>query len=246
MAKRAKGEPGPVEYGKWAIEADGLRVDKEGNYHAAYYSCLSMRRKQVVCRTERYTDCEHPTAEPQLLNRTDVPFVIGDMVTTKALRTELFEAKGKELVYKHYQRFKKQEKHPMPGLGLQGPPGAGKTYALNVIHKTCVDADVEVVVVTPTGAAAEALKQESNGLMIPETIHSFLGIAIAKQRGHMFANIRKRMELKHMKQKWRRVDVIIIDECSMIHDGAWELLLLYKRANPDCVFIISGDFNQLP
>ena len=90
------------------------------------------------------------------------------------------------------------------------------------------------------------LRRASNGLMTPDTIHAFLGIAIAKQRGHMFANIRKRMELKHMKQKWRRVDVIIIDECSMIHDGAWELLLLYKRANPDCVFIISGDFNQLP
>ena len=159
MAKRAQGVPGPVEYDKWAIEADGLRVEKTtGNYHAAYYSSLSMRRQQVVSRTERYTECVHPTAEPQLFNRVEVPFMVGDMVTTKALRTELFDAKGRELVYKHYQRFKKQETHPMSGLALLGPPGVGKTYGLVGIHKTCVDASLDVVVLVPTGAAAEALK----------------------------------------------------------------------------------------
>ena len=225
-----------------------MRVGKTTDeYHAAYYKSLSMRRQQVVNRTERYTEGIRPSAEPQQLNRIEVPFVVGDMVTTKYMQTELFEKKGNELVYKHYQRFKKQEKHhAMNGLALLGPPGAGKSFVLVNMYKTCVHASLDAVVLVPTGAAAEALKQASGGAMSPETIHSFLGIQIAKERGHMIKNIRKHMENQHLKSKWRRMDVIIIDECSMIHDGAWELLLLYKRCHPGCVSIVSGDFNQLP
>ena len=132
----------------------------------------------------------------------------------------------------------------MPGISLSGPPGAGKTYALDQMHRTFVDAGLEVTVLVPTGAAAEALKQASNGAMSPETMHSFLGIQIVKERGWMMRCIRKRMDDQHLKTKWKKQDVIIIDECSMIHDSVWVIFLLYKRSYADCVFIISGDFNQ--
>ena len=248
MATQAKGVgKGPVEYGKWAHEADGLRVDKvNGEYNAAYYQQLSARRHHVRKAVRPDGGPPPPSARPQQLNQLEVPFIVGDMYTTKAMRMELFKAKANDIVYKHYRLFKRSEVTPMPGILMSGPPGVGKTYGLNKMHETAVEAELDVTVLAPTGAAAEALNHASNGAMDPETMHSFLGIQIWKERGKIMRCIRKRMDDRHLKTKWPKKDVIIIDECSMIHDSVWEVFMLYKRTYPDCVFIISGDFNQLP
>mmetsp|Transcript_13610 Transcript_13610/g.24304 ORF Transcript_13610/g.24304 Transcript_13610/m.24304 type:complete len:1349 (-) Transcript_13610:1088-5134(-) len=251
MTVHAKHAPGaPVEYGKWSVEHRGLRI-KPGTSdepHRGYYESLRMSQGRVRDRSQRSV-CAAECANLEL-NRTEVPFIPDDLPLTKMLRNEMFEKTGHDIASRCHRRLKTPDKQDLPisvtGTAIHGPPGAGKSYAIVEIHRITESAGLDIGVVVPTGAAGEALKQASQNRITPVTVQSFLGIQIANERGRMMRNNKARMMRTRMRTKWKKLDVLIIDEASMVTDAQWEMFLLYKRQFPGCTFIVSGDYNQLP
>jgi len=111
------------------------------------------------------------------------------------------------------------------GCLLTGDAGTGKSY---VIHKiTEILGKEKVIKITPTNKSALNIKGQ--------TIHRFLKI---NKDGKI---PRKTIEkIKNMK-----LDLIIIDEISMINKDLWKLILLLKEET-QYNFLLIGDEKQLP
>ena len=130
---------------------------------------------------------------------------------------------------------------------LTGPGGSGKSL---LIRKFVEDANLrnkEVQVCALTGCAAVLL-----GCQGAKTIHSWAGIGIATGP---FGNVVDRViSNKHRQYPWKKIDILIIDEVSMMSKKIFEVLdTIGKkiRKNYDTPFggiqiIFSGDFYQLP
>lgn len=111
------------------------------------------------------------------------------------------------------------------GCLLTGDAGTGKSY---VIHKiTEILGKEKVIKITPTNKSALNIKGQ--------TIHRFLKI---DKDGKI---PRKTME----KIKNTNLELIIIDEISMINKELWKLLLLLKEETK-ISFLLIGDEKQLP
>jgi len=126
---------------------------------------------------------------------------------------------------------------------LTGPAGSGKTYVLNQYIEFLKDNEIEVAITASTGIAATHI----GGM----TIHSWSGIGIK--------NTLTEYDLAAMEEKqylWKRfetVQVLIIDEVSMLHDttfDAIDMVCKYFKRNTlpfgGIQIIVSGDFFQLP
>lgn len=126
---------------------------------------------------------------------------------------------------------------------LTGPPGSGKSYLINKFIEWIRENDINVGITASTGIAAKII----NGT----TIHSWAGIGLGQETKEKLLEEVK--DKKHKKKNWKKTQVLIIDEVSMISGELWEILDYIGRniRQIDKPFggiqiLAVGDFYQLP
>lgn len=126
---------------------------------------------------------------------------------------------------------------------VTGQAGCGKTYLLKHVINWARDHSMKIGVTASTGLAAYLLRGR--------TIHSFLGIGLGKQPAQSLAeSLRKKN--KPVYKKLQALDILIIDEMSMINaellDKISEYLCLIRgcdKAFGGVQVILCGDLCQI-
>ena len=139
------------------------------------------------------------------------------------------------------EHFKKGE-----NLFLTGPGGSGKTELIKQMVKQSNENGKKVQVCALTGCAAVLLSCKA------KTVHSFAGIGLAS--GTVDDVVRKVASNRYKLKNWKGVDVLIIDEVSMMSVKLFEILDYIARRSKKKMttpfggiqVIFSGDFYQLP
>ena len=116
---------------------------------------------------------------------------------------------------------------------LSGGPGTGKTTILNAIICILEQRGLKITICAPTGRASKRLSEITGREAM--TIHRLLGV----QRREEDKN-----EFVHNERNLLKSDVIVIDEMSMVDSLLFCDIL--KAAKPECKFILTGDYHQLP
>ena len=126
---------------------------------------------------------------------------------------------------------------------LSGQGGTGKSFLINLIVQKYQNTK-NVQVCALTGVAAEIIGCKAT------TVHSWAGTGLA--RGNPL-NIVNRVLAKDKRKNWLRVNLLIIDEVSMMSKKLFEVLDLIGKTvrQSELPFggiqvIFSGDFHQLP
>ncbi len=126
---------------------------------------------------------------------------------------------------------------------LTGPAGSGKTHVLNEYIEYLRKKGVGVGITASTGIAATHL----GGM----TIHSWSGIGIRDE--FTDEDIEQLLKQSRLKRRFEAVDVLVIDEVSMLHAHQLDLIDEITRAMKDSSqsfggfqIILCGDFFQLP
>ena len=126
---------------------------------------------------------------------------------------------------------------------LTGPAGSGKTFLLNQYIEYLKKKGVKIGITASTGIAATHL----NG----RTIHSWSGIGVKDQLTDK--DLRSISNRKYLRAKLRLVNVLIIDEISMLHsfrlDMVDKVCKAVKQSNEPfggMQVVLCGDFFQLP
>jgi ATP-dependent DNA helicase PIF1 len=139
-----------------------------------------------------------------------------------------------------YQQFLNGE-----NIFVSGPGGSGKTQLLHTLVSECKLTKKEVAVCALTGCAAVLLNVNA------KTIHSWSGIKLAK--GPVDQIIMNIFKNKKAVSNWKKVNVLIIDEVSMMSQKILDILEETARRIRRCpsVFggiqiVFTGDFYQLP
>tara|TARA_A100001015_G_scaffold271867_1_gene325888 strand:- start:1214 stop:3004 length:1791 start_codon:yes stop_codon:yes gene_type:complete len=130
-------------------------------------------------------------------------------------------------------------------LFITGPGGSGKSFLIQTMIKIGEKNQKNVDVCALTGCAALLLGGGS------KTIHSWAGIGLAKEPNQIIAT---KIDLNSRKKRnWRKVDILIIDEISMMSKKIFELLdMIAKKVRKNSLpfggiqVVFSGDFFQLP
>ena len=150
-----------------------------------------------------------------------------------------FESLSREQKYA-FQEFVKGQ-----NLFITGAGGTGKTQLIHSFVEYCLSKKKEVAVCALTGCAAVLLNMKA------KTIHSWSGIKLAK--GSREKIIHSALKKKVVVDNWKKVQVLIIDEVSMMSIKILELLEEIARHVRRCSFvfggiqiIFTGDFYQLP
>ena len=107
---------------------------------------------------------------------------------------------------------------------LMGRAGTGKIYVLRGIYQKLKDEGKNVVC---SAFTHKAKKHLTDGM----TLHKMFGFDINGKRSH--------------KTNFNKVDVVIVDEVSMMSTMFYDALISLKKTNPKIRFILCGDFNQL-
>ena len=128
---------------------------------------------------------------------------------------------------------------------ITGPGGTGKTALIKLIKHHADNKGKNIQVCALTGCAAVLLECKAR------TIHSWAGIGIGS--GDIENIIKKVMRNKVAKNAWLSVNILIIDEVSMMSKKLFEVLnsvaqKIRKNGSPfgGMQVIFSGDFYQLP
>lgn len=128
---------------------------------------------------------------------------------------------------------------------ITGPGGSGKSALISYMVKDAEEHGKRVQVCALTGTAAVLLNCNA------KTIHSWAGIGLGNGDNQAIAN--KVNGSKYKKKNWRSVDLLIIDEVSMMSVKLFELLNMTGklcRRSPryfgGIQVIFTGDFFQLP
>lgn len=126
---------------------------------------------------------------------------------------------------------------------LTGSAGAGKTYVLNQYISFLKTNQIPVAITASTGIAATHM----NGM----TIHSWAGIGVKDSLSP--ADLQSLKDKKYLTDKIEQVQVLIIDEISMLHKQQLEMVnmvlkFLKKNQLPfgGVQIVFCGDFFQLP
>jgi ATP-dependent DNA helicase PIF1 len=136
---------------------------------------------------------------------------------------------------------------PINNILLTGPGGSGKTALIKRMVEDGEAAGKNVQVCALTGCAAVLL-----GCKGAKTVHSWAGVGLAS--GPHGKVVDKVIKSKHKSSGWNKVDVLIIDEISMMSKKLFNILDSIGRKvrkGPDVPFggiqvVFSGDFYQLP
>jgi len=126
---------------------------------------------------------------------------------------------------------------------LTGPAGTGKSVTLGKIKEYCLNTNKKFGITATTGTAAF--------LLGGKTLHSFLGIGLAKESAEeIFKYVR--YKLPHVATRLRECEVLIIDEISMLDAELFDKIseyLKYLRKNNKpfggLQLVLTGDFCQL-
>jgi ATP-dependent DNA helicase PIF1 len=129
---------------------------------------------------------------------------------------------------------------------ITGPGGTGKSAIIREIYKDAHAKGKNIQVCALTGCASVLLQCNA------KTIHSWAGIG--QGSGDSLRIVDKVNDSRHRKKNWKEVDVLVIDEVSMMSRKLFELLDAVGRKvrkNPLACFggiqlLFSGDFFQLP
>lgn len=126
---------------------------------------------------------------------------------------------------------------------LTGAAGSGKTYLLNEYIRFLKSRNVAVGITASTGIAATHM----GGL----TIHAWAGIGIARTAGDI--DIRLMAASRRVLKRFIRIDVLIIDEISMLDADRLNLVDRVARVARGSFepfggmqVVLCGDFFQLP
>ena len=157
---------------------------------------------------------------------------------TTEMITEMNLSLEQELALQKYKEGK--------NIFLTGPGGSGKTELIRRMVKISQEQNKRLQVCALTGCAAILLQCKA------KTIHSFAGIGLAN--GTVDEVIRKVISNKYKTKNWTGVDILIIDEVSMMSSKLFDILDYIGRRTRkklDKPFggiqvILSGDFYQLP
>ena len=128
---------------------------------------------------------------------------------------------------------------------LTGPGGTGKTALIKKIVDLCKTNGKKVQVCALTGCAAVLLNCQA------KTVHSWAGIGLANGPADLI--VKRVITNKYKASAWKKIDVLIIDEVSMMSQKIFEILnsigqKVRKDTRPfgGLQVIFSGDFYQLP
>lgn len=128
---------------------------------------------------------------------------------------------------------------------MTGPAGTGKSYLIKIIKKCCENMGKNYQVTAMTGCASLLLNCNA------KTLHSWSGIGIGN--GELDLILRRIRRKKGVSKRWKNIDVLIIDEVSMMSKKVFETLdYIAKKIRRDLdpfggiQLIFSGDFYQLP
>lgn len=128
---------------------------------------------------------------------------------------------------------------------LTGPGGTGKTALIKKMVELCKTNGKKVQVCALTGCAAVLLNCQA------KTVHSWAGIGLANGDADMI--VKRVATNKYKASAWKKIDVLIVDEVSMMSQKIFEILDSLgqyvrkdKRPFGGLQVIFSGDFYQLP
>jgi ATP-dependent DNA helicase PIF1 len=128
---------------------------------------------------------------------------------------------------------------------MSGPAGTGKTHVIKIIKEFCHKHKKNFQVTALTGCAALLLDCNA------KTIHSWSGIGVANDTDINYYIRKIKKNKKYI--NWKSIDVLIIDEISMMSKKIFNLLdkigkILRTNDRPfgGIQLIFSGDFFQLP
>lgn len=131
---------------------------------------------------------------------------------------------------------------------LTGPGGTGKTKLIEFIVSQCKKNGKTYQVTAMTGCAATLLPPSCGA----RTLHSWSGIGICKGENEKI--VQRVLRKKTNRQTWRKTDVLIVDEVSMMSKKIITILdevARTARLRTNVPFggmqvVFSGDFLQLP
>lgn len=128
---------------------------------------------------------------------------------------------------------------------VSGPGGTGKSMLIKTIYEDAISRNKQIQVCALTGCAALLLNCKA------KTIHSWSGIGIAS--GPKEDIVEKVLSNYQKTKNWRAVEILIVDEVSMMSLKIFEILNIIATSirNRNKLFggiqvIFSGDFYQLP
>ncbi|HIC44981.1 MAG TPA: ATPase [Sulfurimonas sp.] len=121
---------------------------------------------------------------------------------------------------------------------VTGGAGVGKSFLLRALIASCEIEGKKIAKLASTGMAAS--------LISGQTLHSFFSLGICN---HSFdlERVGKINIDKKLSNLLKKIDIIIIDEISMVSSGVMDMIRLrLLQAESTAQVIISGDFLQLP
>jgi len=143
------------------------------------------------------------------------------------------------------QEFALQKFKEGKNIFITGPGGTGKSFLIKEMVKEASVLGKRINVCALTGCAAVLLQSNAT------TIHSWSGIGLANAP---VDKILYKIRIGKKKKNWKCVDILVIDEVSMMSKKIFDLLDIIGRKlrnQPDKPFggiqlVFSGDFFQLP
>lgn len=137
--------------------------------------------------------------------------------------------------------FKKGE-----NMFITGPAGTGKTFIIKKMVEIASEQNKKIQVCALTGCAAVLLKCKA------KTLHSWAGIGLAT--GDTNRIVDRICNNKYKSKAWKSVDILIIDEVSMMSKKLFDVIeniarVVRKQTHVPfggIQVILSGDFYQLP
>jgi ATP-dependent DNA helicase PIF1 len=146
-------------------------------------------------------------------------------------------SKEQQLAYNKYIQGK--------NIFITGPGGTGKTALIKQIKKNANERCIDIQVCALTGCAAILLECKA------KTLHSWSGIGLGN--GTIDGIVAKIMKNKFTRSNWKEIDILVVDEVSMMSQKLFEILdaigkATRKNSRPfgGIQLVFSGDFYQLP